>query len=97
MLYELGLRNFKAFGNERQVVPLSKLNFIYGPNSGGKSSLVQALLLMKQSQNDARERNYSIQEPTSKLNPRGDYVDLGSFSALLHNHDIERELEISLS
>ena len=32
-----------------------------------------------------------------KLRPRGEYVDLGSFSALLHKHDLEHELEIHLS
>ena len=37
------------------------------------------------------------EEPMGKLRPRGEYVDLGSFSALLHKHDTERELEIGLS
>ena len=97
MLLELGLRNFKAFGEELQTVRLSKLNFIYGPNSGGKSSLIQALLLLKQSRTDQYETDYSIREPKSKLRPRGEYVDLGSFLALLHNHDSARNLEISLS
>ena len=99
MLLELGLRNFKAFGEDLQTAHLSKLNFIYGPNSGGKSSLIQALLLLKQSRKDRYEDeiDYSLKEPTSKLRPRGEYVDLGSFLALLHNHDLERRLEIGLS
>ena len=49
MLTGIGLRNFKAFGNEMQEAPLSKITLIYGPNSGGKSSIIQALLLLKQS------------------------------------------------
>ena len=49
MLTGLGLRNFKAFGDEMQEAPLSKITLIYGPNSGGKSSIIQALLLLKQS------------------------------------------------
>ena len=97
MLFELGLRNFKAFGDERQTASFSKLNFIYGPNSGGKSSLIQALLLLKQSRRDRFETNYPAREPTGKLRPRGEFVDLGSISALLHKHDLARELEISLS
>ena len=97
MLLELGLRNFKAFGEDLQSARLSKLNFIYGPNSGGKSSLIQALLLLKQSQTDRYETDYSVREPNSKLRPRGEYVDLGSFLALLHNHDPNRDLEISLA
>ncbi len=97
MLFELGVRNFKTFGDERQTANLSKLNLIYGPNSGGKSSLIQALLLLKQSRRDDLEAYYPIREPSGKLRPRGEFVDLGSFSALLHKHDLERELEITLS
>ena len=97
MLFELGLRNFKTFGDERQTANLSKLNFIYGPNSAGKSSLIQALLLLKQSRSDRFEAYYPTREPSGKLRPRGEFVDLGGFSALLHKHDSERELEITLS
>ena len=49
MLSELRLRNFKAFGDKEQKAPLSKITLIYGPNSGGKSSVIQGLLLLKQS------------------------------------------------
>ena len=52
MLTGIGLRNFKAFGDEMQEAPLSKITLIYGPNSGGKSSIIQALLLLKQSLED---------------------------------------------
>ena len=97
MLFELGLRNFKAFGDDLQTAFFSKLNFVYGPNSGGKTSLIQALLLLKQSLKEPYETIYSAKEPMGKLRPRGEYVDLGSFSAFIHRHDSERELEISLS
>ena len=97
MLFELGLRNFKSFGDELQTAHLSKLNLIYGPNSGGKSSLIQALLLLKQSRDNRFETYYPTREPSGKLRPRGEFVDLGSFAALLHKHDLERELEITLS
>ncbi len=91
MLSELGLRNFKAFGDEDQKAPMSKITLIYGPNSGGKSSVIQALLLLKQSldsewSSDRRE-----------LMTRGEYVNLGSFSALLHKHEIARKLGLSVT
>ena len=90
MLTGIGLRNFKAFGDEMQEAPLSKITLIYGPNSGGKSSIIQALLLLKQSLRGsyANERRSLI--------PRGDLVDLGSLQSLLHKHDVERVLELSL-
>lgn len=90
MLTGIGLRNFKAFGDEMQEAPLSKITLIYGPNSGGKSSIIQALLMLKQSLRD----NYPYRERL--LVPRGEYTDLGSFQSLMHRHDLERELRISL-
>ena len=90
MLTGIGLRNFKAFGDEMQEAPLSKITLIYGPNSGGKSSIIQALLLLKQS----LRNNYPYRERL--LVPRGEYTDLGSFQSLMHRHDLERELGLSL-
>ena len=92
MLTELGLKNFKAFGNVEQKAPLSKITLIYGPNSGGKSSIIQALLMLKQSMNVKSRR--SATKP--KLVLRGEYVDLGSFSALIHKHEQNRKLEIGI-
>ena len=89
MLTGLGLRNFKAFGDEMQEAPLSKITLIYGPNSGGKSSIIQALLLLKQSLDSTR------QGFKRELMPVGN-VDLGSFPALIYKHETERELEIKI-
>ena len=89
MLTGLGLRNFKAFGDEMQEAPLSKITLIYGPNSGGKSSIIQALLLLKQSLKPIYGRNRLLES-------RGELVDLGSPQSMLHKHDIERELWISV-
>ena len=92
MLTELALRNFKAFGDSWEKVPLSKLTLIYGPNSSGKSSIIQALLMLKQS---------SLAEGTASTNwqlvTSGDHADLGSYSALLHNHCLDKSLGISLT
>ena len=89
MLTGIGLRNFKAFGDEMQEAPLSKITLIYGPNSGGKSSIIQALLLLlKQS----LKNEYG--DETRTLMPRGEFVDLGSFQATLHKHDEGRKLGI---
>ena len=91
MLTSIGLRNFKAFGDQIQEVPLKKMTLIYGPNSGGKSSIIQALLLLKQSLEGPR------QGFRRELMPRGDEdlgdVDLGSFLAMIHRHEVEREFE----
>jgi hypothetical protein len=87
MLTEIALENFKPFGT-RQVAPLAPITLVYGPNSGGKSSLIQALMLLKQSMTSSGDG--------SGLIPRGEYVDLGSFKALLHKHETSRSLYLGL-
>ncbi|MGZ5520044.1 MAG: AAA family ATPase, partial [Limisphaerales bacterium] len=47
MINSYSLTNFKAFGGQ-QTVKLKPITLIYGPNSSGKSSLLQSLLLLKQ-------------------------------------------------
>ena len=89
MLTGIGLRNFKAFGDEMQEAPLSKITLIYGPNSGGKSSIIQALLLLKQS----LKPSYGEKR---HLEFKGEFVDLGSPQSMLHKHDTERELGIAV-
>ena len=92
MLLELGLRNFKAFGDEGQIAPLSDITLIYGPNSGGKSSIIQAILMLKQSALEAGSA-----ATIWGLVTRGEYVDLGSHAALLHDHNQEKTLQVGLS
>ena len=97
MLHQIGLRNFKAFGADKQSAPLSKINLIYGPNSSGKSSIIQALLLLKQSRNDDWLAMHRAGRPTGRLRPRGEFVDLGSFTALVHKHDTLQHVDIDLT
>ena len=94
MLTGIGLRNFKAFGDEMQEALLSKITLIYGPNSGGKSSIIQSLMLLKQSLDSPRvgyRRELMVRGDTS----RGD-VDLGGFPTLIHRHDITQRLDMKV-
>ena len=78
-----------------QYAPLSNVTLIYGPNSGGKSSILQALMLLKQSLDSPRRqyrRELLIRGDTS----RGD-VDLGGFPTLVHRHHTEDTLGVSLA
>lgn len=87
MLSTLILENFKAFGH-RQVIPFAPITLILGANSAGKSSILQSLLLLKQTLGQAESTN-------TLLLPKGDLVDLGSFSELVFRHDVTRVCEIS--
>ncbi len=87
MLQSIQLENFKAFG-QRTVIPLAPITLIYGENSSGKSSILQALNLLKQTTENGREL----------LMPRAEHglVDLGSFRELLTDHDLARTFAIRL-
>ena len=92
MLLEIRLKNFKAFADIEQKAPMSRITLIYGPNSSGKSSIIQAILMLKQS---ALESGSAA--TIWGLVTRGEYIDLGSHVALLHNHDEEKQLGVGLT
>jgi len=84
LLTELRIENFKSFGAPQRI-ELAPITLIYGQNSAGKSSLLQSLLLLKQ----------SLSQPT--LITQGAYTDGGSFLGLVHHHDEARELRLGMS
>lgn len=88
MLTALGIENFKAFGLPQRV-PLRPITLVFGPNSSGKSSLIHALLLLKQTLDEA-------EQTSTVLLPKGKLLDLGSFSELVFRHDTERRLRLSM-
>lgn len=45
MLSGLILENFKAFGGRHPIIPLAPITLIFGANSAGKSSIIDALAL----------------------------------------------------
>src|SRR5947209_20563348 len=89
MLRSLQLDNFKAFG-QRTVLPLAPIILTFGQNSAGKSSVLQALNLLKQTRES--------RDVEALLLPRTEngFADLGSFQEMLFDHDIGRMLSIRL-
>jgi hypothetical protein len=81
------LDNFKAFG-KRQVIPLAPITLIFGANSAGKSSILQSLLVLKQTLDESESTR-------TRLVPRGSLVDLGSIRDMVFDHDINRTIEIT--
>lgn len=89
MLTEIVLDDFKAFGS-RQHIPLSPITLIFGANSAGKSSILQSILLLRQ----------TLRNPEGSdalLMPKGDLTDLGSFRELIFRHDARKTVEIKIS
>lgn len=85
MIKELIIKNFKLFKDETYI-PLSKINLLTGINGRGKSTVLQTLLLMKQSPDHDRT--------TSKIIFNGNYVKLGSYKDV---KNIESNENIELS
>jgi AAA15 family ATPase/GTPase len=74
MITEITLKNFKCF-KEKTHFPLSKINLLTGVNGGGKSSMLQALLLFEQSKD------------VKKIYLNGDCVELGMLEDLKNSEN----------
>jgi hypothetical protein len=92
MIRRLIIENFKSFRG-RHELELAPITLIFGPNSAGKSTLIQSILLLKQTLAPF-ELGTDVLEP--RLVARGDLVDLGSFQTLIHGHDTESDLRLGL-
>lgn len=90
LISRLTLENFKSIGN-RAEVELAPITLLYGPNSAGKTSVLQSLLLLKQSFAFAERAGGA-----PRLVTQGDLVDLGSYGALIHGHDEDRTLALGV-
>jgi len=85
MLKGLTLTNFKPFG-EGQSIRLAPITLIYGPNSSGKSSIIQSLLMMRQTLSSRQSGG------KRKLITNGEFINLGGYLSLIHKHEIRRKL-----
>lgn len=80
MLIGITLENFKCFQNKIQV-PLRQINLFTGINGRGKSTALQALLLMRQSLEHSRS--------TTQILFNGSCVNLGNFDDV-RNSELSR-------
>ena len=88
MLNQLTLENFKAW---RSVdLQFGKVTGFFGTNSAGKSSLLQFLLMLKQTRN-ATDRGVVLD-----LGGESDLVSLGTFSDIVHGRDEAESVRWSL-
>lgn len=76
MITRMRIRNFKSFGPDSDWFPLGKLTLILGANASGKSTILQALLLLAQ----------SWRQPLgfAELHGDGDLLQLGAMWNLSH-------------
>ncbi len=89
MLRELSLENFKSW-REIERMKLAPITGLFGTNSSGKTSILQFLLMLKQTV-ESRDRFLTLH-----LGGERSYIDLGSFSEVVHGHDKKTDLSWSL-
>jgi predicted ATPase len=89
MLETLRFQNFKSWRDTGDV-RFAKVTGFFGTNSSGKSSILQFLLMLKQTveSNDMNRVLHTGDENS--------YVDLGSTQDFLYNHEIPNLLKYSL-
>jgi predicted ATPase len=82
MLTQIILTNFKCFKAET-FFPLSQLNLLTGINGRGKSTLLQSLLLMRQS--------FEHNDKTTQILLNGSCVNLGNFNDIRNSNTSKNE------
>lgn len=81
----LRLLNFKCFADSGDI-SLAPLTLIFGRNNTGKSSILQSLLLLRQS--------LDVPEYGPRLNLRGPLYPAGSYTDIVHQHRAKQAIEI---
>lgn len=89
MLKEYQITNFKAFAGPANI-PIKPITLIFGPNSSGKSAILQSMLMLKQTIEESRD-------PSIALLPKGNMVDLGSFREFIYRHDVDRSFSFKMT
>ena len=78
-LSHIEIENFKGIAT-KQSIDLAPITLLFGPNSAGKSTILQALHYLR----EILERN----NPDPDQTIAGGLTDLGGFATLVHNHDL---------
>ncbi len=86
MLRQYQIKNFKAFA-DTDLLPIRPITLIYGRNSAGKSSIIQSLMLLKQTLDE-------VNDDDTVLLPKGKLVDLGNYREFIHLHEINRKFSV---
>lgn len=90
MITRLQIKNFKSWADTGRL-DLAPLSGFFGTNSSGKTSILQMLLLLKQTV-ESLDRWRVLNTGDERA-----LADLGTFYDLLHNHKMDEILEFNLT
>jgi predicted ATPase len=88
LIKAITIENFKGI-SEPIRVELKPLTFLFGANSSGKSSVIQALHYV-------REVLEFRRLDVDKTMAGGDFIDLGGFDNIIHGHDTNLKLRFKI-
>ncbi len=83
---EIGIANFKPFGEKVQRFKLKPITLVFGPNSIGKSSVIHSIAYM---QSIFKNQDFNPSEMTF-----GDKISIGGFSHFVHKKETDREITL---
>lgn len=86
MITAIEIENFKAIG-KRQRVEIRPITLFFGPNSAGKSTILQAVHYVREI---LQRRNLDADRTVTG----GDFVDLGGFRNFVHGHKASDHVSI---
>ena len=84
---QIEIENFKGIG-ARQKINLRPVTLLFGPNSAGKSTILQALHYLR----EILERGNIDPDKTIA----GGLIDLGGFATMVHNHDLDQTITLKV-
>ncbi len=95
-LTSITIENFKGIG-DAVTIPIRPITLLFGKNSSGKSTVLQALQYMVevyQNMVEVYQSSAGVDPDRTKIGYG--YTDLGGFRSLVHRHDEKRKIRIHL-
>ena len=86
-LTSITIENFKNIGDKAVTIPIRPITLLFGKNSAGKSTVLQALRYLNQ-------MKQKVDEPNSIQMSGGYTIDLSDFPSLIHRHELGRKIRI---
>ena len=87
MIENWHIKNFKSL-NDSKKINIKPITFLVGPNSSGKTSFLQSILMLRQTVESKDSKSALILQ---------DYIDLGSFKDVVWKHDLKNIISINFS
>ena len=87
MIKDWQIKNFKSLKDSKKI-NIKPITFLVGPNSSGKTSFLQSILMLRQT--------VESKDPKSALILQ-DYIDLGSFKDVVWKHNLKNTISINFS